>query len=247
MAKHRLFCSRRRIEDGVFTLGGEEAYHATKVLRLKPGTKINIFTEQQSEFICEIVAVAKGQLKAKILEKLENTVESSLKLNIIQGLPKAAKLEQIIVHGTELGMSRLLPVATKFSNAKGERRDRWRRLALEATKQCGRRDIPVIEAVNQLDRLDYSQFENSLKLIAAEPPYSGDLKQIISEHKEINEVTVVIGSEGGLSQEEVEMLQGHGFQTFSMGPRVLRTETASLAIASVLHYQLGDWGLLEKN
>lgn len=247
MAKYRLFCSRRRIEEGVFTVGGEEAHHAIKVLRLKNGAKVNIFTEQENEFICEVVAVGKGQLKAKIMEKLENRVESHLKINIIQGLPKAAKLEQIIVHGTELGISSFYPVVTKYSVAKGERRDRWRRLALEAAKQSGRRIIPSVDPVCPLMKLDYSAFDNDLKLIAAEPPFTGDLKKIIAAEKEITSVTVVIGAEGGLDEKEVEFLREKGFQTFSMGPRVLRTETASLAVASVLHYQLGDWGLLEEN
>lgn len=241
MSIRRLFCSRKWIEDGVFSVSGDEAYHAIRVLRLQTGDKINIFTDQGSEFLTEVVSTGKGKLNAKIVEKLENIVESPLELTLIQALPKAQKMEQIIVHGTELGLTKLIPVVTKRSIAKGERRDRWRRLALEATKQCGRRMIPAVEPVTKLSALDFEQFKDSLCLIAAEPPYTGSLEAIMAESDGPKSVVVVVGPEGGFAEEEVEQLIDKGFKPFSMGPRVLRTQTASLSVFSVLQSRLGDW------
>lgn len=229
------------MNDGVFTITGDEAHHGVAVLRLKKGDAINIFTEQGSEFACSVLSARKGQLTAKIVEKLENRVESLLELVLIQALPKAAKLEHIIVHGTELGMTRLVPVITKRSVATGDRHDRWRKMAMEAAKQSGRRRIPVIEPVSRLEQLDPARFDDSLRLVAAEPPNTGSLKELLAGKDEIKSVAIAIGPEGGFEADELERLKQAGFAPFSLGPRILRTQTASLAVFSVLQYVLGDW------
>lgn len=241
MSARRLFCSRKILTEGVFTIIGDEAHHGIAVLRLREGDNINVFTEQGSEFNCSIVSVRKGQLKAKILEKLENRVESSLDLILVQALPKAAKLEQIIVHGTELGMTRLVPVITKRSIATGDRHERWRKLALEAAKQSGRRRIPVVEPVVRFEQMDLGRFDGSLLLVAAEPPNTNSLKEILSGGGTITSIVVAVGPEGGFEADELEQLRQTGFSPFSMGPRILRTQTASLAAFSVLQFVLGDW------
>ena len=241
MSIRRLFCSRRRIEDGVFTISGEEAHHGLKVLRLRQGDDVFIFTEQGSEFLCSVLSTSKNQFKAQIVEKLGNTVESPLTINLIQGMPKAAKLEQIIVHSTELGLDRMYPVITERSIKTGERRERWRRLALEATKQSGRRAIPFIEPITHLEKLDFQAFDNGLKLVAVEPPEGGSLDDILQAHPRCSEVTVTIGPEGGFTGEEIDFLIDKSFLPFTIGPRILRTQTASLAIFAILQFELGDW------
>lgn len=241
MSETRLFCSRKRLEDGVFTVTGEEAYHGATVMRLKAGATVNIFTEQGSEFLCRVLTTGKGQLRAEIIEKLQDTVESGLELILIQGLPKAAKLEQIIVHGTELGLSRLYPVVTARSVSSGERRDRWRRMALEATKQSGRRRIAEIEPIIRLDELDLGRFSDALKLVAAEPPLTGSLREILSSAGAVAQVVLAVGPEGGFEAAEIEQFIEAGFHPFSMGPRVLRTQTASLAAFAAIQFALGDW------
>lgn len=241
MSVRRLFCSRRRIEDGVFTVTGDEAYHALTVLRLRKDDEVRIFTEQGSEFLCRVIATGKGKLSAEIVEKLEDAVESPLRLHLVQAMPKAAKLEQIIVHGTELGMTALHPVVSERSVKSGEKRERWRKLALEAAKQSGRRHIPQVYPAVQLADLDYSQFDGFLKLVAAEPPLGGSLRRIVEKQPSPAGAVVVIGSEGGFAPGEFELLEKQGFQAFTLGPRILRTQTASLAVFAVLQYLLGDW------
>jgi 16S rRNA (uracil1498-N3)-methyltransferase len=241
MSEMRLFCSRKRLEDGVFTIIGEEAHHGVTVLRLKPGDAVNIFTEQGSEFACRVLTAGKGTLRAEIGEKLTNTVESDFDLILIQALPKAMKLEKIIVHGSELGLTQLFPVITARSVASGDRRDRWRRLALEATKQCGRRRIAEIEPVERLEKLDLSRFAGCLRLIAAEPPWKGSLKEILSATGNISAVALAVGPEGGFAPEEFEKFLAAGFAPFSMGTRILRTQTASLAAFAAIQFALGDW------
>ena len=241
MSIRRLFCSRRRIEDGVFTVGGDEAYHGTTVLRLRKDDEVRIFTEQGSEFLCRVMATSKGQLRAEILEKLEDVVESPLQLHLIQAMPKAAKLEQIIVHGTELGMTALHPVFCERSVKTGEKRERWRKLALEAAKQSGRRHIPFIHPATKLTELDFAQFDGFLKFVAAEPPLGGSLRQIVETEESATGAVVVIGPEGGFASSELEFLTERDFKPFTLGPRILRTQTASLAVFAVLQYLLGDW------
>ena len=241
MSIRRLFCSRRRIENGVFTVGGDEAYHGTTVLRLRKSDEVRIFTEQGSEFLCRVIGASKGQLRAEIIEKLGDVVESPLDLHLIQAMPKAAKLEQIIVHGTELGMTALHPVLSERSVKTGEKRDRWRKLALEAAKQSGRRHIPHIHPTVNLTELNFAQFDEFLKLVAAEPPLGGSLRHIVEGKAALDRAVVVIGPEGGFAQEELDFFTEQGFEPFTLGPRILRTQTASLAVFAVLQYLLGDW------
>ncbi len=240
MTRRRLFCSRKRIVDGVFTVTGEEAHHGVIVCRLRPGDEVFVFTEQGSEFRCEVEASRKGQLKARIIEKLMNDVESPLEITLIQALPKAAKLEQIIVHATELGLTRLVLVKSERAFS-GERADRWRRMALEAAKQSGRRIIPRIELTVPFDKLDLDGFADSLKLLACERPCAGSLSRIAAEHEGKGSVVIASGPEGGFTETEMSRLLGAGFQCVSMGPRVLRTETATLALVAAVQCLLGDW------
>jgi 16S rRNA (uracil1498-N3)-methyltransferase len=240
MSKRRLFCSRKRLVDGVFTITGEEAHHGVTVCRLRQGDGVFVFTEQGSEFRCEVISTGKGRLQVRIIEKLDNVVESPLEITLIQAVPKAAKLEQVIVHATELGMTRLVLVTSERSFA-GDKPERWRRLALEATKQCGRRVIPRIEPALPLDELDLAQFSGSLKLLACEHPCAGSLTQIAIEHKGVESVVIAAGPEGGFTDGELRRLIESGFLCVSMGPRILRTETASLALISAVQCLLGDW------
>jgi 16S rRNA (uracil1498-N3)-methyltransferase len=247
MSIRRLFCSRKKIQDGEFTVTGEEAYHGIRVLRLCAGDSIRIFTEQGSEFLCTVTAAGKNQLKARIQEKLDDPVESPLKLYLIQGLPKAQKLEQIIVHGTELGMTAIQPIITERSMASGEKRERWRRLALEAAKQSGRRGIPFIEPIRRMDDIDFTRYDGFLKLIAAGPSTTGSLRSILKELHDTESVVIAVGPEGGFTPEETALFASAGFKPFGMGPRTLRTQTASLAIFAVLQYMLGDWNWTNKD
>jgi len=246
MSDTRIFCSRKQIEVGQFTVYGDEAHHALRVKRHVAGDQLYIFTEQGSEFLCTITGVAKNRFTARIDEKLTNTIESLLEIHLIQGLPKAAKLEQILVHGTELGLTSLQPAYTQHSVAKGERLDRWRKLTLEAVKQSGRRVIPRIYPASNLSEIDLEQYAGALRLVAAEPPWSGSLRAALLSQPKSSSVVIAIGPEGGFSQEEIEWFGKHGFKTVSMGPRVLRTQTAPLALMAAIQWHLGDWEPVEE-
>ena len=248
MSRRRLFCSRKRLEDGVFTVAGDEAHHGVVVCRLRPGDEVYIFNERGAEFRCEVVSARKGQLKARVVEKLEDAVESPLELTLVQALPKAAKLEEVIVRGTELGLNRLLTVRSERSagavGVRGEKPERWRRLALEATKQSGRRLIPIIEPPVALDKLDLEQFTGSLKILACERPCAGSLRELVREHRESGSppsAIVAAGPEGGFTEAEMRRFLDAGFRCAGLGRRTLRTETASLALLAALQYELGDW------
>lgn len=241
MSRRRLFCSRKRLEEGVFTVTGGEAHHGATVCRLRSGDGVYIFTERGDEFRCEVVSTGRGRLKARVVEKLENLVESPLDVTLIQALPKAAKLEEIIVRGTELGLNRLQPVRTKRSFAGTDKLERWRRLALEATKQCGRRIIPKIEPTVPLQDLDLKQFSDSLKILSCEHPCAGSLKSLLAGQSGKTSVVVASGPEGGFTEDEMRLMLNAGFTCVCLGPRILRAETASLALLAALQYQLGDW------
>jgi len=238
MSRRRLFCGRKRLEDGVFTVAGDEAHHGVVVCRLRPGDEVYIFTERGVEFRCEVVSARKGQLRARVVEKLEDAVESPLELTLVQALPKAAKLEEVIVRGTELGLNRLLTVRSERSagavGVKGGKTERWRRLALEATKQSGRRIIPVIEPPVPLEKLDLEQFSGSLRILACERPCAGSLRELVRQFRESGSppappaAVVAAGPEGGFTEAEMRRFLDAGFRCAGLGRRTLRTETCLL-------------------
>lgn len=235
----------------MLTLPPEQAHHALTVLRLKPGDLICCFDGQGHEVSARLLSLSPETGEAERLGEVIST-SSRHKVVIGQGLPKGDKLEQVIQHGTELGMSSLVPLAlsrcvVKIEPAKqGAKRERWQRIAEEAAKQCRRADVPEIEAVQPLSAFCQRFAARPgpvLGLVLYEDATHGIPLRIALERLEQAspstpiEIWALIGPEGGLTAGEVQQAREAGFLCVTLGRRILRTETAPLALLAILQYE----------
>jgi len=234
---------------GTIVLSAEESAHAARVLRLHPGEEVRILDgENLWEAVLETVDVKETAAR---ITALCPSPEAPAQAVLFQGLPKADKLETIAQKGTELGMWELWPVEMERSVAKADKadkgdkkRERLSRIALEAAKQSGRAHVPEVactlpfaKALAKLDDFD-------LVLVAWEEEHSLPMSQAVSRCAQENgtprRVAIVVGPEGGISQAEWEKLRQTGAVSVTLGPRILRTETAGLCALSVLWTALGE-------
>ncbi len=234
------------------TISGEDAHHIIRVLRYQTGDVIYISDGANTESIGVILDIdMQGpRVKLKIIEK--NKVKSiSPYITLFQGLPKGEKFDWILQKNTEIGVSKFIPIITQrtvvnISPSKlGHRKARWGKIVKEAAKQCMRMDIPKIDDVLSFD-LALQEIQNySLCIIPWENEKEISLRHIIkdmNENKGISKIAVLIGPEGGFSKDEVEKAKAAGAIPVSLGPRILRTETAGVVACSVLMYEIGDMG-----
>lgn len=231
------------------TLSREESAHASRVLRLRPGEEIRLL-DGENLWEAQLVTVDDKETVAAVTALCESPEAPSHAI-LFQGLPKADKLELIAQKGTELGMWELWPVEMERSVAKADKadkaekkRERLSRIAMEAAKQSGRAHVPEIastlsfaKALPKLESVD-------LVLIAWEEeqalPMSQAVNAYVAEHGVPQSVAIIIGPEGGVSQQEWQQLHDMGAVSVTLGKRILRTETAGLCALSVLWTALGE-------
>jgi 16S rRNA (uracil1498-N3)-methyltransferase len=224
---------------------GARFHHAVHVLRLKVGDALEVFDGAGRAFPARVVSIGAESAQLSLGHAVERAPARSITL--IQGLPKGDKLESILQHGTELGAAAFAPVETArcVAQVKADRVDaklqRWTRIVEEAARQCGRSDLPAVlpprpllAAVRALPAstrvLVLDEEERMLSLAQAFPRESGE------------PVALVVGPEGGLDRAEVAALQAGGAVAVTLGTRILRTETASLAALAVLLHLDGQFG-----
>ena len=246
----RFFVDKSNIDtnSGKCTIVGEDVKHITKVLRYREGEKLEICDGDNSEYIAEIKEIEKDTVHLNIVEKNEINRESDLKVRIYQGMPKGGpKIEYILQKLTEAGTDEIIFVDAKRSVAKidakkeGKKLERWERIIYEAAKQCKRGRIPKLKAVLSFNEALEDMKRNDLNLC----PYEDDIKTPIVKEirgKEVDTVGIFIGPEGGIADEELEKLKESGAKVVTLGPRIFRTETASLVASSIVQYELGDLG-----
>lgn len=249
----RFFTEEENIKENQVTVKGDEARHIIQVLRAKKGNKIKVFTGEGREYLIEIIGVNKKEVVGNILEQAEVKTEPGVSITLVQGIPKSDKMAFILQKTTELGVKRIIPVITertivRLNREKARvRRNRWQRIVLEAAKQSGRAVIPKVdEIVTFLQSLN-SVGKESLKLIPWEEEETTSLKEVLEHHTShtphpTSHITIFIGPEGGFTSEEVRRAKGIGAIPVSLGPRLLRTETASLTTVAMILYELGDLG-----
>lgn len=263
---HRFWVPKEAIKNGQAVIKGEEFSHLSKVLRLNAGDAIRVFDGEAHEYKGKLIALAKDEAIAEVGEPLALSKESPLDVWLVQGLPKGEKMELIIQKATELGVRGIIPLKTQRCVVKlegkkeEERRVRWQRVALEAAKQCGRACVPeVLAPCNIRDFLRFIPPKRHLFVPWEEGGLS--IKEVLSHQGKGHEpipysafqadprdqadsrpIYLVIGPEGGLAAEEVQELKNSGGLPLTLGPRILRTETAGLAALAVVMFAWGDLG-----
>lgn len=231
---------------------GEDVHHIGKVMRMKPEHHILCCTPEGDLAECEITEITSESVTCKIVEWLEEDKELPATVTIAQGLPKGDKMEHVIQKGTELGASKFIPFEAERSIVKWDQKKsqkkiaRYQKIAKEASEQSHRTMIPSVVNVHSLKDLLALQVEYDWVIFAyedeAKSPSFRSLKEVFTKVQKDERILVLIGPEGGFSEQEVQRLKEAGALAVRLGPRILRTETAATYFLSALSYQLEELG-----
>jgi 16S rRNA (uracil1498-N3)-methyltransferase len=222
-------------------LQGSAANHVARVLRLRVGDALILFDDAGGEHTATVVALARHTVRVSVGEYLTSDRESPLHITLAQGISRGERMDVVVQKATELGVKRIVPVlaartVVRLNAAQGANRlRRWRAIAVAACEQCGRNRLPEVTAPMTLQQFLVSQLPDGLRLMLRP---DGRLK--VRDLPASPAVTLLIGPEGGLSDAEQSAALAAQFQGLSLGPRILRTETAALAALAVIQQQLGD-------
>ena len=238
---HRFYADESGVHDGVARLTDEDARHATRVLRLGAGDEIELIAPPQ-RFLARIERADEAGVLARAQQPLPPT-EARTRVTLYQGLPKSDKMDWIVQKATELGAHGVRPVAMERSVVRLEGKDaarraeRWQKIAREAVKQCARMEMPRIAPCEKLTALREELCALDLLIVPWEDAQDGSLRACLSRvaDEPCARIGVLIGPEGGISAREAQWLREEaGAQLVTLGPRILRTETAGLCALSAI-------------
>jgi len=221
------------------TLAGGELRHLRTVLRLAPGDLVEVFDGEGRGALAEIVVLDARSAELRAIEPIGHDRESPLALTLAVALSRGAKLDWVIEKATELGVAAILPFTSEHSQTSGERVERWRRIAEAAAAQCGRVRSPKITPVVPFDQMLTTTRACEHRLLFWErgtrPLGPGGASR--------RSLLVVTGPEGGFADAEAERAAGEGFDLIGLGPRILRAESAAIAVVVLAQYLWGDLGV----
>lgn len=224
-------------------LEGDRARYLGRVLRLRVGDEITVFNGTGPEWIARIAAMTRSSATLAIGNAGDATAESPLKIHLVQGISRGERMDYVVQKATELGVKRITPVLTEYGVVKldekrsAKRRDHWEGVAASACEQSGRSRLPLIDAPLPLKAwFGAKPADADVDLVLA-PGATTPLAKIPAPG---TKACILIGPEGGLSQVEYEDAEVSGFKAVSLGPRILRTETAAAAALAVMQAAWGD-------
>lgn len=232
------------ITQSVF-LNQEETRHLRDVLRLRIGDEISVFDGEGNEFLCRIEKIEKKETFLQIIERIAASApESNLNLSLGVALLKGEKFDLVVQKACELGVSRIIPLFTKRADIKikdkkeaEKKLERWRKIALEASKQCGRAKLMQIESPIALESL----VKTSMGTRFFFSERNGEnFESFSGKNLNSREITAIIGSEGGWEDAEIDLARQNEFHIITLGGRILRAETAAIIIPALLQSQFGD-------
>lgn len=241
---NRFFVKKDDIADNTAVITGEDVKHISKVLRMAPGDKVMLCDGEGYQYIAEIADISKEQVNLSLLSEERCVAEPSQRITLYQGLPKGDKMDLIVQKCVELGISEIVPVAAERSVVRikpgefGGKRTRYQRVAYEAAKQCGRGIIPQIADVATFKSVDMTRHD--LIIVAYEDEKGNTLKSLLRANMQAKDIAIVIGPEGGLEKAEVDILIQKGGAAVTLGPRILRTETAGMAALAMILYEIEE-------
>lgn len=240
---HRFFADKKNFSNNFVVLQGSDVSHIRTVLRLQSGDRVEVLDGEGSLYLVELIDLNSKSIKGEILSSETIDTESPLKIHLGQSIIKGSGFDVILRKSVELGVHSISPLVTERTVAKNDSDKkivRWKKIAEESSKQCGRSSIPEIsESISSLETFCQQASDSDLKLIFWEMENSNGLKDINPETAP-RSVNVLIGPEGGFTKEEIEMARSFGFQSLGLGPRIFRAETAPLVVLTLLQSKWGD-------
>ena len=248
----RIFCPTPIVADTPLELPAAAVQHVVKVLRLREGQALTVFDGSGGEWAATITALRKDRVSVTAQRHDPVERESPLAITLLQGLARGEKMDWIVQKATELGVARLVPITTQRSVVQldGERADKrsshWRSVAIAACEQSGRNRLPEIATPVPLDAACAIAATRGIGMHryalapGDAPDFASVLRALDGPGATPPRLTLLVGPEGGLTEEELQQAAGCGFSPVSLGPRVLRTETAGAAAIAVAQALLGD-------
>lgn len=221
----------------------EDAAHISRSLRMKEGERLVLCDGRGTDYFCRIQEFVNGNVHVTVENSERSKSEPEMRITLFQGLPKGDKMDFIVQKAVELGVHEIVPVLTARcvarpdAGAAKKKCERWQKIAHEAAKQSGRGVIPAVHAVCSLQEAAQKAKELETSLVF----YEGGGGRIAEHiHEGMQSAAIFIGPEGGFEEAEVEYLSGHDSKRATLGPRILRTETAPIAAISVILFICGS-------
>lgn len=251
----RFFISPEQVVGSRITITGEDVRHIAVVLRMKAADELHVCDGNGTEYRVKITDMHRSEIRTEIVSRAMHAIREP-RVTLCQGLPKSDKMDLIVQKATELGVASIVPLITERTVLKvrdGEKRvNRWRKIAREAAMQSSRTDIPVIEPIRSFREFLFSPNPgprppvpavtgSELRTLRLMPWEEGTepIKRILRGKSDAAGISVLIGPEGGFSPAEATMARERGFHLVSLGPNILRTETAAIAALAMIGYEFG--------
>lgn len=242
----RLYCPQPLRLDATISLSKELTHYLGRVLRLNVGAQVVLFNGEGGEYLATLDTLNKNDSTATLHTFRDPQTDPRLPIHLIQGISRGERMQYVIQKAVELGASSLQPVFTEYCEVKldGERAEKrqehWQSIANSACEQCGRTRLMVIHPANKLTNwLANTPNHDAQHIRLTLDPYVD--QHINTLQTQISEVSLLIGPEGGLSDNEVALAKQHGFIGVKLGPRILRTETATAAGLTTIQMKWGDF------
>lgn len=241
---HKFFVPASQIVSNRVTITGSDVSHIRTVLRLKVGSLIQVMDGSDKRFTVKLVEIKAKEIQGEVIASEKFDVESPLEVHLGMAVTKGNKFDATLRKSVELGVRSITPLTTERCVVKthqvAKKTERWKKIALESSKQCGRIQIPLVaEGIESLETFCRNSDDRELKLVFWEMESDNSLKDL-KLGRAPRSVAVLTGPEGGLSSTEIEKTREYGFQTVSLGPRILRAETAPVVALSLLQSTWGD-------
>ncbi|MBI5420495.1 MAG: 16S rRNA (uracil(1498)-N(3))-methyltransferase [Deltaproteobacteria bacterium] len=240
------FVDRRNISGDTAVLSGTEAGHMLRTLRLRAGDAFFAFDEAGNRYRMRIIEATSRSLRAEVLESSAPEPPPRVPITLLVGLPKADKMDFILTKATELGCSRVVPFRSSRTIPRLDAQDarkrllRWERVALAAAKQCGSGCVPDISPLLSYPDALRAAASSEGRIIFYEGEAKSGLKRALSGFAGIRSVALLVGPEGGFSEDEVRDAERSGFLRAGLGTRILRVETAAIAALSMVTYHFEE-------
>jgi 16S rRNA (uracil1498-N3)-methyltransferase len=239
----RIFLLDSEVHPGIVTLTHEKARYLSTVLRCRAGDPLTIKDNKGGTYAAVIIGIGKKEVTVEILERQELDTESPLGITLLQSMLKGEKMDFVIQKATELGVKEIRPVLTERSQVTETRKlPRWRKIAEEASRQSGRNTIPLIHEPADIPSLFAGAGPLSAGGIIFWEKKGEALPDALDKFKGVPAISLFTGPEGGFSENEIEQATARGFVAATLGKRILRAETAAIAVVSIVQFALGDLG-----